>query len=55
MERRPGGYQCKGGAHGVTDDLLAEGKGGIWTLPKWNWEVKKGPYYPRGGKYYRVK
>lgn len=27
---RSGGYRCKGGHHLITDDLIAEGKGGWW-------------------------
>lgn len=27
--RIPGGYQCEGRGHGITDELLAEGKGGM--------------------------
>lgn len=50
--RMPGGYQCRGGGHGMTDELLAEGKGGLYGLRTRNWEVKDGPYYPDGkGKF----
>jgi hypothetical protein len=50
----PGGYQCQGGGHGVTDELLAEGRGGILALSSKNWEVKDGPYYPRDGAWYKA-
>lgn len=53
--RRDGGYQCHGGGHGITDEMLAEGKGGMWALPTKDWEVKDGPYYPRDGEWFRVK
>jgi hypothetical protein len=53
--RMPGGYQCRGGGHGMTDEMLAEGKGGLWALPTKNWEVKLGPYYHENGEWYRVK
>jgi hypothetical protein len=53
--RRPGGYQCKGGGHAITDDMLEEGKGGVWALPTKNWEEKVGPYYPRDGAFFKVK
>jgi hypothetical protein len=43
--RRPGGYQCEGRGHGITDELLAEGKGGIMALSTRQWEIKDGPYY----------
>ncbi|RDL41632.1 uncharacterized protein BP5553_01611 [Venustampulla echinocandica] len=50
--RMPGGYQCRGGGHGMTDELLAEGKGGLYGLRTRNWEAKDGPYYPDGkGKF----
>ena len=60
--RRPGGYQCNGGGHGVTDELLAERKGGIYGLrcKKWrDWEGKRvgeqGLYYPDSkGEYFQV-
>jgi hypothetical protein len=43
----PGGYQCEKGAHGITDDLLAEGKGGILVLYSKIWGESDGrPYYP---------
>jgi hypothetical protein len=47
--RIPGGYQCRPGGylgnHKVTDDLLAEGKGGVWyrlTQLSQRWH---GPFY----------
>lgn len=48
-EERPGGWQCKGGAHAVTNELLKEGKGGIYVLPdkKWGSPLAKGPYYKK--------
>jgi hypothetical protein len=52
--RMPGGYQCQGGGHGVTDELLAEGRGGIWALSSKDWEVKDGPYYPRDGAWFKA-
>jgi hypothetical protein len=52
--RKPGGYQCGGGAHGVTDELLAEGLGGLWALENKDWNSKEGPYYPRDGQWYRA-
>jgi hypothetical protein len=53
--RKPGGYQCRGGGHGITDDMLAEGMGGMWALPTKTWAVKEGPYYPRDGEWYKSK
>ena len=53
--RMPGGYQCKGGGHGITDDMLEEGKGGMWALPTKKWDEKVGPYYPRNGEFFKVK
>ena len=53
----PGGYQCNGFGHGITDELLAEGKGGLFALPAKDWNNKQGPYYPSSdgsGKYYAV-
>jgi len=44
-KRQPGGYQCEGGGHGITDELLAEGKGGIMAHRTRKWEVSEGPYY----------
>lgn len=40
------GYQCKGGHHLISDDLLAEGKGGFWSLPSSrDTDSRWGPYY----------
>jgi hypothetical protein len=52
----PGGYQCEGGGHGMTDELLAEGKGGIMAHATKKWGENKGPYYPgpESGKFKRV-
>jgi hypothetical protein len=52
----PGGYQCEGGGHGITDELLAEGKGGIMAHATKKWGESKGPYYPdpESGKFKRV-
>lgn len=44
-KRQPGGYQCEGGGYGITDGLLAEGKGGIMAHRTRKWEVSEGPYY----------
>lgn len=45
-KRIDGGYQCKGGHHLISDDLLAEGKGGFWSLPsKRDTNYRWGPYY----------
>lgn len=51
----PGGYQCKGEGHGMTDELLAEGLGGILALKMKKWGEFTGPYYPNAvtGKYER--
>lgn len=41
------GYQCHGRHHLITDDQLAEGKGGMWMLPNGDqYEPRVGPYYP---------
>lgn len=49
------GYQCLGGAHGISDQLLTEGLGGILVIDNkgkprhehtYNWYEMKGPYYP---------
>jgi hypothetical protein len=44
--RMSGGYQCEGGGHGITDELLAEGKGGMMAHRTRQWGVSDGPYYP---------
>lgn len=46
----PGGYQCHGGGHGVTDELLAEGTGGVYVMRTKEWDKKEGPYYPHPTK-----
>lgn len=53
----PGGYQCEGGGHGITDELLAEGMGGILALATRKWGESKVPYYlnPESGEFKRVK
>jgi hypothetical protein len=45
--RRTQGYQCRGKHHFITDDLLAEGKGGLYNLidPD-DTSYRAGPYYP---------
>jgi hypothetical protein len=52
----PGGYQCKGGGHGMTDELIAEAKGGIMAHPTKKWEESDGIYYqdPSTGKWKMV-
>jgi hypothetical protein len=54
-KENPGGFQCLGGGHGMTDELLAEGLGGILAHPARKWGESKGPYYPdpSTGKYTR--
>lgn len=54
-KENPGGFQCLGGGHGMTDELLAEGLGGILAHPARKWGESKGPYYPdpNTGKYTR--
>jgi hypothetical protein len=42
----PSGYQCAGGHHFVTDNLLAEGKGGVFLVQGGTMEPWWGPYYP---------
>ena len=48
----PGGYQCQGQAHGITDDMLQEGTGGLIAFdPEHDWHDPNcwaGPYYPCG-------
>ena len=46
--RRDEGYQCEGGHHFISDELLAEGKGGIWHLRNsahTRSDNRIGPYY----------
>lgn len=52
--RMPCGCKCQGGRHGVTDDILADGKDGMRALLTKEWEVKEGPYYLRNGAWYNV-
>jgi hypothetical protein len=43
------GYQCDGGHHFITDELLAEGKGGVLLVPggkQGQVDTWWGPYYP---------
>jgi hypothetical protein len=47
--REPDGYRCNGGTHAVTDELLAEGIGGLFKVPQFQWAIKYGPYYPVDG------
>jgi hypothetical protein len=42
------GYQCKGGSHLVTDELIHEGKGGLMILRYRN------PWFPAIGPYYEI-
>jgi hypothetical protein len=42
------GYQCEGLNHLVTDELIAEGKGGFMVLREEN------PYFPAMGPYYEM-
>jgi hypothetical protein len=42
------GYQCEGLNHLVTDELIAEGKGGFMVLREEN------PYFPAMGPYYEI-
>jgi hypothetical protein len=53
----PGGYRCNGKGHAMTDEILAEGRGGLFGLPTHDWNKREGPYYPSPnspGKYYMV-
>ena len=45
--RTKGGYHCAGGHHYISDDLLAEGNGGVMLLKDpTSLRVSYGPYYP---------
>jgi hypothetical protein len=55
--RIPGGYRCQpygpppNGLHKVTDELLAEGKGGVYCQnfdSSWFEDDFRGPFYPNG-------
>lgn len=49
-DRRPGGYQCLGGGHGMLDENLADGFGGVYLLRTKDWNEKDGVYYPHPTK-----
>jgi len=58
---RPGGYQCKGGGHGISYILITEGKCGVLSLPgepgTQVWGQFESIYYPTeigGDKYHRA-
>lgn len=51
----PPGYQCEKGGHLVSDELIAEGKGGIFVVPGGKRDRRKtdflwGPYYQASGR-----
>jgi len=55
-DRVDGGYQCKGRGHGMSDNLIAEGKCGVLSLPTRRWGEFNSIYYPEydgapSGKY----
>jgi len=53
FKRVGNGYICNGGHHFICDELLAEGKGGLWILPdseKTEKEHRWGPYYAEQGR-----
>jgi len=46
-DRIENGYHCQGGHHLITDELLAEGKGGVYAVPlSHRIDFYMGPYYP---------
>jgi hypothetical protein len=54
----PYGYQCLGKHHLITDELLAQGRGGLWLVPAGKagkMDTRWGPYYPDPQKETRLK
>ncbi len=49
-DRVDGGYMCQKGGHGMTDEMIKEGMGGIcaMNIPR-DWANKEGPYYATFG------
>jgi hypothetical protein len=48
-QREKSGYRCEGKHHEIPDELLAEGKGGVYVTPggkRGKIEPRWGPYYP---------
>ena len=48
-KRAEGGYHCEGKHHFITDELLAQGRGGVFVMPggkRGKMEPRWGPYYP---------
>lgn len=48
FKRVEDGYQCEGGYHFQCDELIAEGKGGMWMVPNHldgDFNTRWGPYY----------